>query len=381
MEPVGALWVNLIRMVVVPLVAASVIGGVARLGGAGRLGRLGLVSIGIFLALGLTGILAGLALAHVGLPLAPLSAEQTAALRAAAASGAGELGRTAGRVPGVAEFLGGLVPANPVRAASDGALLPLLVFSVLFGSAAAAVPEAQRRAIGDLAEAVVAALVRLIGWVMALAPLGVACLAAPVAARLGWAMLSSFGVFVVLVIAGFLAFTVVVFGALVRYGARMGVGAFARAIAPAYAVGFSTTSSMASLPAMIEVAEEKLAVPPALAGFVLPLAATLNRPGSALYQAVAVVFLAQLYGVHLGAAQYAAITVTLLPMTLSVYAGPGGSLLAMAPALAAVGLPLEGIGLLFGVDRLPDFFRSATNVAGHLTVTAVVARGASAETA
>jgi Na+/H+-dicarboxylate symporter len=351
-----------------------VVGGVAGFGDAGRLGRLGVRTIALFLALGLAGIVMGLGLARLVLPLAPLSAEATSALRAAAA-GAADVGRSVQQVPGFTQFLTGLVPANPIRAAADGALLPVILFSVLFGLAVARLDEGRRAAITGLADAVVAAVVKMVGWFMVLAPLGVACLAAPVAARLGWEMLASLGTFIGVVVAGCVLFTVVVLGLVVRFVARLPLGRFARATAPAYAVGFSTTSSMAALPAMMEVAVRDLHVSAPVAGFVVPLAATLNRPASALYQAVAAVFVARLYGVPLGLTGYAALGATMLVLTFSVPAMPRSAVLSLAPALLAAGVPLEGIGLLIGVDQVPDMFRTATNVAGHMAAAAAIARG------
>lgn len=369
------MWVNLVRMVVIPLVVAAVISGVAGLGGAGRLGRLGARSILFFLATGLAGILCGLALARLALPLVPLSPEVTAALLAAAAASAGDVGQSVQRLPGFAQFLTDLVPTNPVEAAANGALLPVIVFSVLFGAAAAGLPDGKRRTLTDLAEAVVAAIIRLIGWFMIVAPVGVACLAAPIAARLGWGMMASLGVFIATYVAGCVLFTALVLAPIVRYVARVPLRRFAKAAAPAYAIGFSTTSSMAALPAMLDVAIEDLRISRPVSSFVLPLAATLNRPGSGLYQAVAAVFVAQLYGVHLGLPEFAVLTATMLVMTLSVAAIPRGTVLSLAPALLAAGLPMDGIGLLIGVDQIPDMFRTATNVAGHLTAASVIARG------
>jgi Na+/H+-dicarboxylate symporter len=373
-EPIGTLWVNLIRMVVIPLVVAAVVAGVAGLGGAARLGRLGMRSLAVFLGLGLLGVLFGLALGLFVLPLAPLSADATAALRAAATSGGGGIAATAGRLPGVGQFLVDLVPTNPLRAATDGALLPVIVFSVLFGAATAGLPDEKRAAITDLADAVMAAMIRLIGWFMVVAPIGVACLVAPVAARLGLEMVARLGLFIGVLVGGYVAFTVLVLAPVVRLAVRLPVRRFAVAVTPAWAIGFSTTSSMAALPAMLEVATADLRISRPLAGFVLPLAATLNRPGSGFYQAVAALFVAQLYGVALDAPQVAALGGTLLVLTLSVAAIPRGTVLSLAPALLAVGLPLDGIGLLIGVDQVPDMFRTATNVAGHLTATGVVAR-------
>jgi proton glutamate symport protein len=367
--------VNLIRMVVLPLVVGAVVAGVAGFGDPKRLGRLGGRAIGFFLGTGLVGIVLGLVLARLVFPLAPLPPEAASALRDAASAGATELGRTVQQSPGLVPFLTGLVPANPVKAAADGALLPVLVFSVLFGLAVAHLDEGPRGTIIGLADAVVAAVVKLVDWFMVVAPLGVACLAAPVAARLGWDVLASFGLLIGVVVAGCLVFTAAVLAPLVRYLAGLPLRRAVRATAPAYAVGFSTTSSMAALPALMEVTTADLRISRPVAGFVIPLAASLNRPASALFQAVAAVFLAGLYGVALGPAQYAALIGTLLLLTLSVPAMPRSAVLSLAPALLAAGVPMDGIGLLLGVDQIPDMFRTATNVAGHVAATAVIARG------
>jgi proton glutamate symport protein len=374
-EPVGTVWVNLIRMVVIPLVMAAVIGSVAGLGDAGRLGRLGGRALLIFLGTGLVGILGGLALASVALPLAPISADATAALRSAAATQSAGLAAPGQTPPGFVQFLTGIVPANPVKAAADGALLPILAFSVLFGLAVARLDASRRATLVGLADAIAATVFKLLEWFMALAPLGVACLAAPVAARLGWGTLASLGAFLGAVVLGCVLLLGLVLSPIVRFAARLPVGPFARAVAPSFALGFSATSSMAALPAMLQAAIEDLRMSPPVANFVIPLAATLNRPASALYQAVALVFVARLYGVPLGPPQLAAATATMLLMTLSVPAMPRSAVLSLAPVLAAAGVPLDGIGLLIGVDQIPDMFRTATNVAGHLTAAAAIAHG------
>jgi Na+/H+-dicarboxylate symporter len=271
LEPVGTVWINLIRMVVIPLVVAALVSGVAGLGGAGRLGRLGVRTLAFFWGTTLLAIALGLVLALVAMPLAPLTADTAAALKSAAAASTADAMRNIPRTPGVAEFFVNLIPTNPIKAAADGALLPV--------------------------------------------------------------------------------------------------------IAPASALGFSTTSSMAALPAMMDIAVRELRISPPVASFVLPLGATINRPATGLYHVVAAVFIATLYGVPLGAVKLAVVASTAFLMTLSVPAVPSGNLLTLAPVLLAAGLPLEGIGLLFGVDRIPDMFRTGTNVTGHMVAAAVVARG------
>jgi proton glutamate symport protein len=373
-EPIGTTWINLIRMVVIPLVAAALISGVSGFGGAGRLGRLGVRTLGFFWGTTVLAIVVGLVVGLATAPLAPLSAETAAALRSAATAAQGIATRPP-HTPGLAEFLVSLVPANPFKAAADGALLPVIVFSVLVGAAVAMLDEPHRRVIRSLADAVVAAMVRLIGWFMVVAPIGVFCLTAPITARYGWEMLSSLAVFVAVVSGGLVLFVIVVFGPLAALLSPVRLGRLGRAIAPAATIGFSTTTSMAALPVMMETAERELEIPAPVASFVLPLGATINRPATGLYHVVAVVFLAAIYGIPLGAIKLAAVAATTFVMTLSVPAVPSGNLLALAPVLLAVGLPLDGIALLFGVDRIPDMFRTGTNVVGHMVAAAVVSRG------
>lgn len=377
-EPAGTIWINLIRMIVIPLVVTALISGVANLGDPRRLGRVGLKTFGFFFGTIILFALAGFAMATLIVPLAPVSPETAAALREAAARGAGEVAQQTQRIQGLRQFLLDLVPVNPVKAAADGTLLPLIVFSVLFGAAVGSLEERPRRVVTDVSDAAVAALIQFIHWVMALAPIGVFCLAAPVTARFGWEMLRSLAVFVVAVVAAVLVVGPIIYGLAVRYLARVtDLAQFARDITPGATVAFTTASSMAAVPAMLDAAVNRLRIPSSIASFVVPIGATLNRPGSAIYQSTAVVFIASLYGVHLGPVQVAVAVFSSFLMTFSVAAIPSATVFTTAPVLLAVGLPVESIALLLGVDRLPDMFRTGLNGVGHQVAAAVVARGES----
>ena len=380
-EPAGTIWMNLVRMCVLPLVFTALVSGVAAIGDVRRLGRVGVRTLGLMMATILLAGITGLALANLLLPLAPVSPESAAALRAAASATAQQVTEQTGRILGFRQFLLDLVPPNPVKAMADGTLLPVIMFSVLLGAAVGSLADELRARIVGLMDAFVAALIRLVGWIMLLAPIGVACLAAPVAARFGWETIRSLGVFVLTVVIGATLFAVVVFGALARWRARVPLAPFARAITPGVAVAFTTATSMAALPAMMDTALNKLKISKAIAGFVLPLGATLNRPGSALYQMAAVVTVASLYGVHLGPVQYGAALMTSFLMTFSVAAIPSATVFTTAPVLLAAGLPAEAIGLLLGVDRIPDMFRTGLHAVSHQTCAAVVARAEGEEIA
>lgn len=373
-EPAGTIWINAIRMCVIPLVVAALVSGVAALGDPRRLGRVGARTFAFVFGTLMLAELLGLALSLLTVPLAPISEQTAASLRAAAAAGAEDIGQQAARVQGLRQFLVELVPSNPVRAAADGQLLPLIMFSVLLGAAIGALAEEHRGRLRQLADGLVAALITLIGWVMKLAPAGVACLAAPVAARFGWDAIRALGVFVITVVAGTIVFALAVYAPLAKTLGRVRLGPFARAIAPGTAVAFTTASSMAALPTMMNSALNTLRVSGPIASFVLPLGATLNRPGSAVYQMCAVVLVASLYGVTLGPVEYATAFATCLLMTFSVAAIPSATVFTTAPVLMSVGLPVEALALLLGVDRIPDMFRTGLNAIGHQTAAVVVAR-------
>lgn len=373
-EPAGTIWINAIRMCVVPLVVTALISGVAALGDPRRLGRVGARTFAFVFGTLLLAELLGLALSLVTIPLAPVSEQTAASLRAAAAAGAEQISQQAGRVHGLRQFIVDLVPPNPVRAAADGQLLPLIVFSVLVGAAIGSLQEESRRSLTQITDSLVAALIKLIGWVMRLAPVGVACLAAPVAARFGWEAVRSLAVFVVTVVAGTVIFATAAYAPLAKWLGGVRIAPFARAITPGTTVAFTTASSMAALPTMMDSALNTLKISNPIASFVLPLGATLNRPGSAVYQMCAVVLVASLYGVTLGPVEYVTALATCLLMTFSVAAIPSATVFTTAPVLLSVGLPVESLALLLGVDRIPDMFRTGLNAIGHQVAAVVIAR-------
>lgn len=372
LAPVGRLFLNLLMMVVIPLVATALFAGVAALGDLRQLGRLGARSLGFFWGTTILAIMAGFGVAALLLPLAPVPPAQQAALQSAAAADTSfrEAARSA---PSGARFLVELVPANPVRAAADGSLLPLIVFVTIFGVATASLPADKRRAMTDLADGATQALIRIVQWVLLLAPVGILALVAPVVAQFGWSMVRTMLLFLAAVVGGCLLFLTVVYLPTAALGARLGPRRFLRAALPSMAMGFSTTSSLAALPAMLEAAEDDLQMSRAVAGFVLPLGATLNRAGSALYQAAAVLFVARLYGLPFGTTQAVQAGVAVFLASLTVAAVPAGSVVSLTPALVQTGLPLPGLAVLIGLDRIPDMFRTMTNVTGHLTGAVLVA--------
>jgi len=373
LRPLGMLFLNLLSMVVIPLVATALFAGVAGLGNIKSVGRLGVRTLGFFWGTTLAAILIGFVLAALFLPLGAMTPDQQAALRQAAAADSALVRRAAEQIPTGARFIVELVPANPVRAAVEGNLLPLIVFTTIFAVAAAALPEEKRRTLTDLADGATQALIKIVEWVLLLAPLGIFALVAGAVAQFGWSLVKSMAVFVLAVIVGLAVLIGAVYLPAIALVARLKPMRFLTAAWPSLAMGFSTTSSLATLPTMLHAAEDDLRISRTVAGFVLPLGAAVNRAGSALYQAVAVLFLAQLYGIGFGVPEAFQAGVAVFLASLTVASVPSASIVSLTPALVSTGLPLSGLTLLIGLDRIPDMFRTMTNVAGHVTAAAVIA--------
>jgi Na+/H+-dicarboxylate symporter len=371
-KPVGTLFLNLLSMVIIPLVVAALFTGVAGLGDMRHVSRLGAQSLGFFWLSTLIAITIGFVLAALMLPLAGMTDAQQAALRALATEDPALVQRAAQAVPSGAAFVVDLVPRNPVRAAVDGALLPLVVFTTVAGLATASLPADKRAALVEVADAIAQALIRIVYWVLLLAPFGIFALVYGAVAQFGWSLVRAMAVFVLAVVAGLAAFIALVYLPVV-VAARHRPSRFLQAALPSLAMAFSTTSSLTALPLMLQASEDELRAPRAVAGFVLPLGASLNRAGSALFQAVALLFIADLYGVSFRLPQYVLAGVAVFLASLTVAPVPSSSVVSLAPAFAQTGLPLAGMGLLIGLDRIPDMFRTMTNVAGDLVATVWVA--------
>jgi len=369
-EPLGALWVNAIRMILVPLVVSLLFTSVTSFSDARALGRLGARTIAIFIAL-----LAGAAVftALVGPPLfegMTISSEATAALRAQmqepAAAATPEL-------PTLRGFIVGLVPTNPFRAAADGAMLPLIVFTLLFALASTKLPDEGRTLVAGFFRAVGQAMLVIVEWILRLTPAGVFALAVGMGRDLGLATAGAIGYYVVVLCAMLLAVMIGVYPVVALFS-RTSLPAFARACAPAQAVAAGTRSSLATLPALIESARRHFGDQPGLTGFVLPLAVSTFKLNTPVSDLVGPLFLAALYGIHLAPAQIVVMTLVTIAMSFSNPGIPSGGLFVVtAPVMLSAGLPLDGIALLIAADSIPDVFATVVNVTGDMGVAAMVA--------
>jgi len=373
MRPLGALFLNLLSMVVIPLVATTLFAGIAKLGDLRTVGRLVVRTLTFFWATAIVAILLGFLVGALVLPRAAVTPEQQTALRAATGADATFIQRAAENIPTGLQFLVQLVPANPFKAAADGNLLPVIVFVTIFGIAAATLPLEKRAPLTNIADAVTDVLIRIIHWVLLFAPIGIFALVAPIVTQFGWSLVRAMLWFVAAVIIGVILLITLVYLPSVAIIARMSPIRFLRAAYPAMLMGFSATSSMAALPLMIDAADRDLQIPRPVAGFVLPLAATLNRGGSAVFQAIAVVFVARLYGLPFGVGEMLAAGAAVFLASLTVASVPSAGVISLVPAFQSTGLPIAGLTILLGLDRISDMFRTMTNVTGHLASAVVVA--------
>ena len=372
LRPVGSLFINLLSMVVIPLVATALFAGIAKLGDLRTVGRLVVRTLTFFWASAIAAIVLGFLVGSLLLPPSADTPEQQTALRAAAGADAGFIQRAAENMPTGVQFLVQLVPANPFKAAADGNLLPVIVFVTICGIAAATLPLEKRAPLTNIADAVTEVLIRVIHWVLWVAPIGIFALVASIVAQFGLSLLIAMLWFVVAVVIGVLLFIALVYLPSVALIARQSPVRFLRAAFPSMLMGFSTTSSMATLPTMLDAADNALQIPRPVSGFVLPIAASLNRGGSAVFQAVAVVFIARLYGIPFGIGEMLAAGAAVFLASLTVASVPSAGVISLLPAFQSTGLPIAGLTILIGLDRLPDMFRTMTNVTGHLTSAVVV---------
>lgn len=367
-EPLGTLWVNAIRMTVIPLIVASLVVAISGAGpGAAR--RLGVRAIVIFfLLLAIAAVITAVAapVLFQWLVIDPASASQ---IRAGAAPVATPV------IPSFSSWVVSLIPTNALKAAADGAMLPLVVFTLIFGLALGTLTDEAKRPVVSWFAAVASASTIIVRWILVLAPVGVFALALGLVTRLGTDVFGAVGFYLAahsglcMVMAGLLYVIVLL--------SRMTpIRTFARAALPAQVVGASTRSSMAALPAMLTTSQTLLRLPAPVTSFALPLAVStlrLNQPISWLAMAL---FAAKLYGVELSGASIATLAVTSVLMSFSVPGIPSGSLFIVAPFFVAAGIPAESVGVLIALDLVPDVFKTILNVTGHLAaVTLIAGRG------
>ncbi|MGB5512484.1 MAG: dicarboxylate/amino acid:cation symporter [Woeseiaceae bacterium] len=359
--PFGAIFMNAIRMVVIPLIVTVIFSSIARLGDPRKLGRIGGMTIAFYWITLLPAIAIGMATMKFGLRFASeIEMPQMAAT-------------TVPALQSVVDFIVSLVPANPFAAASSGAILPLIVFTALVAAATATLQAERRERLINLAEDGSAALIKLVWWILYTAPIGVFGLAAPVTAKLGWSLVESLGIFIVCVFVALVIFLAVVTLPLMYFVGRISPARYLRGTFGAVSVAVSTTSTAAAIPVTLEETK-KLGVSTTIADLLVPLGASMHRPGSALFQGAAIVFLAYLYDVPIPAAAIGGAILATFLVSLTVAPVPSSSVVTMAPALDAVGVPVAGLAIMLGIDRIPDMMRTGVNLLAQVSAAVLVDR-------
>jgi Na+/H+-dicarboxylate symporter len=369
--PAGALWVNAIRMTVIPLVVSLLITGVASATDIKAIGRLGGRTLLVFLLMLLGAAVITIPLAPLVFGLLPAPAARPA-LPAGAAEAAGQLA-SGGTGQTLGAWVTSLLPPNPVAAAANGQMVPLILFTLILALAIVRSAPQARATLTGFFQALGDAMLLVVRWVVMIAPVGIFALVLPLSAHAGASFAGAIGFYIVVYSLGSLA-TVLLLYPVVAIATGIPMGRFARAAVPAQLIAFSSSSSVASLPALVESAERGLGLPKQISGFVLPLAVSTFKLAGPVAWTVGALFIGWFYGVPLHTRELSIIAFAAVFLAFAAPGIPRGAFIMLAPLFTAIGLPVEGIGILIAVDALPDTFATVLNVSGDLAAAALVAK-------
>ena len=373
--PIGTLWVNAIRMTVIPLVVSLLVTGVASTTDVAAIGRLGARTVIVFLLLP-----AGMAVVMMPIIATVFAWLPPAASRPPLPPGASEAASqvVASEAPTLAAWLTSLIPSNPVAAAAEGAMVPLIIFTLLFALALTRVAAPARNALLNLVQAVAETMLTLVGWVILAAPIGIFALILPLAAHAGSALVGGIGFYIAAYSILSIVATLLLYPATAVFGG-VSIKRFARAALAPQLIAFSSSSSIASLPALVASAETELGLPKRTTGFVLPLAVSTLKVAGPVSWTVGALFIGWFYGINLGVRELTTVAFAAVFLAFAAPGVPRGAFIMLTPLLLAVGLPAEGVGILIAVDALPDVFATVLNVTGDLAAAAIVSRQRGAE--
>ncbi|HHX04031.1 MAG TPA: dicarboxylate/amino acid:cation symporter [Tissierellia bacterium] len=360
-KPLGTIFLNLIKLIIVPLVFSSLLVGVADLQDVTKIGKIGLKTVVYFLATTAIALFIGLLLGNVlnvgGGFVIPT----------------GDITYEAATAPSFIDTLVGIIPSNPLNSIVLGQMLQIIVFALILGAGLLAVGE-KGRPVFNFFNGIAEAMYSITGGIMKLAPIGVFGLITPVIANNGPGVLLPLSRAILVVYLACFLHAAIVYSSTVKYLGKMSLKKFYKAAFAPWAMAFTTSSSSGTLPITLETAEKELGVSKSVASFVLPLGATINMDGTAIYQGVGALFIAQVYGIDLTISQQLTIVLTATLASIGTAGVPGAGMIMLAMVLQGVGLPIEGIALIAGVDRIFDMARTSINVLGDLACSIVVAK-------
>ncbi len=360
-ELVGGIFVNSIRMMIVPLVFVSLTLGAASMGDIKKLGRIGTKTIGFYLVTTAIAISIAILIATLVQP----GVGTTISLEG--------LDYTPKDAPSLASVFVNMVPRNPISAMASGNMLQIIVFALLTGTGLTVLGEKTKK-ITELFEQANTLILKLVEMIMLIAPFGVFALISKTMATLGWDMMPKLIMYMLCVVGALLIHAVVTYQGFLFAFTKLSPIQFFKNFYPAMTVAFSTASSSATLPITVETAEKRLGVSPKIASFCLPLGATVNMDGTAIMQGVATVFIAQLFGMDLTLMDFVTVIVTATLASIGTAGVPGVGLLMLSMVLVQIGLPVEGIAIIIGIDRILDMLRTAINITGDAVCTLIVAK-------
>jgi Na+/H+-dicarboxylate symporter len=359
-KPIGTLFLNMIKMIIVPLVFSSLVVGASSIGDPKSLGRIGGKTLAYYLVTTAVAVSIGLLLSTLLKPGVGLSIPIDATAEAAEA-------------PSIISTLVNIVPANPLQGLVSGNILQVIAFALFLGVASTGLPEDKARPFTAFFESLAEIMYKLTALIMLLAPFGVFALIVPVVANYGLDVLMPLSMVILAVYLGCIIHAVITYSTAVKLFAKISPLTFFKGVAPAAVTAFSTTSSAGTLPVTIRSTRENLGVSEKISSFVLPLGATINMDGTALYQGVCALFLAQVYGIDLTMGQMMTIILTATLGSIGTAGVPGAGFIMLTLVLQSVGLPLEGLALIAGIDRILDMARTSVNVVGDASCAVVVA--------
>ncbi len=372
-KPIGSAFIRLIGMVVVPLVFASLLVGTASLNDIRKLGRIGIKTVAYYLCTTIIAISIGLLLANTLKPGVGLSEEtRTELIQSQNEQAEAQIG-TDREKPTITDILLNIVPTNPIRAFVEGKMLQIIFLALMAGICLSLIPSERSRPVINFFEGINELIIQMVHIIMKLAPYGVFALISAVVADFGLGILFVLLKYSLVVVVGLILHVTIVYSSAIKIFSKQKIGTFFRGIRPAQLIAFSSASSSATLPVTMECTEKNLGVPGQIASFALPLGATINMDGTALYQGVSAVFIAQFYYMDLTVAQQLTIVLTAVLASIGTAGAPMAGVITLAIVLKSIGVPLEGIAIIMGVERILDMCRSVVNVTGDASCAVVVA--------